>query len=133
MSIIQYCEHGVVICRDCLIAQNAQIAALEAEVARLQAPKPIMSSGIVDWKETARMQGQRANQAEANLAPFIALAKAAQEIWALIEQGQLVRNTTNDAHFPSYMAESVRLVTGLKALQDALAHPAVQRAIGERR
>ncbi len=46
---------------------------------------------------------------------------ALRELYALIEEGWLVRNTTNDGHMPSFLQESARLVNALKAAQDALA------------
>ena len=66
---------------------------------------------------------------DADLAPFVALAGASKEIWRLIEEGWLVRNTTNDSHFPSYMAKATQLVSALKTLSDALAHPSVKQVL----
>ncbi len=40
---------------------------------------------------------------------------------ALIDEGLLVRNTTNDGHLPSFLAESTRLVKALHAAKSALA------------
>ena len=87
---------------------NAQIAALEEEVARLTKVVKLCEEGD---------------------APFIALAEASKEIWRLIEEGWLVRNTTNDSHFPSYMAKATQLVSALKTLSDALAHPSVKQVL----
>ena len=47
--------------------------------------------------------------------------EALASLFQLVEDGWLVRSTTNDAHFPSFATESARLVTVLKAVQDALA------------
>jgi len=50
-----------------------------------------------------------------------ALEAALRELLALVEDGRLVRNTTNDAHMPSYLSESVRLVKALATAKEALA------------
>ena len=47
--------------------------------------------------------------------------EALAELMALIEDGWLVRNTTNDHHMPSYLSESVRLVKALAKARAALA------------
>lgn len=49
------------------------------------------------------------------------LVEAVDEIMGLIDDGLLVRNITNDAHFPSFLAESTRLVKALSGIKDALA------------
>lgn len=49
------------------------------------------------------------------------LRAALADLYNLVEEGYLVRSTTNDAHFPSFMAESLRLTTTLLAAQTALA------------
>ena len=33
-----------------------------------------------------------------------------QEVLDLLDEGLLVRNTTNDAHFPTYLKEAARIV-----------------------
>jgi phosphosulfolactate phosphohydrolase-like enzyme len=38
---------------------------------------------------------------------------ALAELFDLVEGGWLVRNTTNDGHFPSFLKESTRLVGAL--------------------
>jgi hypothetical protein len=48
------------------------------------------------------------------------LRGALHELMALIDEGWLVRNTANDAHFPSYLKESARLVTALAQARAAL-------------
>ena len=48
---------------------------------------------------------------------------ALRELFALIEDGLLVRNTTNDGHMPSYLAESTRLVKALAVAKDILGPP----------
>ena len=47
-----------------------------------------------------------------------AAVEALKGLMALINDGLLVRSTKNDAHLPSYLAESTRLV---KVLADAQA------------
>ena len=49
---------------------------------------------------------------------------ALRELLALVEDGLLVRNTTNDGHLPSYLAESTRLVKALAAARAVLDAPA---------
>ena len=59
---------------------------------------------------------------------------ALRELFALIEDGLLVRNTTNDGHMPSFLAESTRLVKALavaRAILDSHA-PAPTTPPGER-
>ena len=48
------------------------------------------------------------------------LLGALQELFDLVEEGVLVRNSTNDSHFPSYMAMSVRLVEALRVARTLL-------------
>ena len=62
---------------------------------------------------------------------LVAVAKALRGVLGLVEAGHLVRNITNDAHFPTYLAESARLVQVLKDATEALAHPVIQRAVKE--
>ena len=49
------------------------------------------------------------------------LGEALNAVLACIDDQVFVRNVTNDAHFPSYLAQGTRIVTVLKAAQDALA------------
>jgi methylphosphotriester-DNA--protein-cysteine methyltransferase len=56
-----------------------------------------------------------------------AVVKALEEMLALIDEGWLVRNTTNDGHFPSYLRESVRLVKAIADSQAALAELRARR------
>ena len=56
------------------------------------------------------------------------LAEALHGLYTLVEKGLLVRNITNDSHFPSYMAEATEVVMALKKTTDALAHPLVVAA-----
>mgnify|MGYP001604602097 CR=1 FL=1 len=60
------------------------------------------------------------------------LAEALHGLYTLVEKGLLVRNMTNDSHFPSYMAEATEVVMALKKTTDALAHPLVQQAREEK-
>jgi hypothetical protein len=60
-------------------------------------------------------------QHKALRARVTALEAALRELLALVEDGRLVRNTTNDAHMPSYLSESVRLVKALATAKEALA------------
>lgn len=48
------------------------------------------------------------------------LVKILRALMSLIDDGLLVRSTTNDAHFPSYLAESTRLVATLADAQTVL-------------
>jgi hypothetical protein len=75
----------------------AQIAALEAEVARL---KGVIADWFVDYT--------------ADLAPFLALAKAAERVmeWAIRNNVPITDMVFGNLH-------------------DVLAHPAVQRAVKE--
>jgi hypothetical protein len=52
------------------------------------------------------------------------LRGALRGLMDLIDEGWLVRNTTNDGHFPSFLTESKRLVKVLADAQEALAEPA---------
>jgi len=49
-----------------------------------------------------------------------ALREALAGLFDLVEKGLLVRNTTNDGHFPSYMAEAVKITKALAAAQALL-------------
>ncbi len=50
-----------------------------------------------------------------------AAALALRNLLALIDEGLLVRNTTNDAHFPSYLKESARIVKVIAEAQHVVA------------
>ena len=50
-----------------------------------------------------------------------AMREALSHLYALVAEGWLVRNTANDAHMPSFLAESARLVNTLKEVDAALA------------
>ena len=73
----------------------------------------------------------RAEDYEALAARVRALEEVLRDLFALVEEGALVRNTTNDAHLPSYLAESVRLVSVLAAAKALLAAPAAGGGTGE--
>ena len=49
------------------------------------------------------------------------LAGALKGVMELVEYGWLVRNTTNDAHLPSYIAEATTLTKALAKARAALA------------
>ena len=51
------------------------------------------------------------------------LAEALSDVMGLIERGWLVRNTANDMHLPSYIAESTALVNALAKANAALRAP----------
>lgn len=50
-----------------------------------------------------------------------ALVAALKGLYSLVEDGYLVRITTNDSHFPSYLKESARFVNVFTAVHAALA------------
>ena len=81
-------------------AQAAQIAALEAEVERLQG------------EPCTHGDGAHCREIQAALAPFLALARAAQEVCQ--QAMDFYGGPTN-----------------FKPLNDALAHPAIHRAVTE--
>ena len=87
--------------RDLLIAKVAQIAALEAEVQRLK--------GILG------PYGCLPPHDPSDLAPFVALARAAQVLWTIYES--LAGDP--DPRFACW-----------RNLRDALAHPALKKALG---
>lgn len=54
-------------------------------------------------------------------AQHAALVKGLRDLHDLVESGLLVRNTLNDGHFPSYMAEAVKITKALADTQHLLA------------
>src|SRR3990167_11089675 len=64
MSFTQYCEHGGVVCQECVIAKDAQIAALEKDIIRLT------GAWVAEEQKVAALEAEVAGLKEAERRAF---------------------------------------------------------------
>ena len=93
-------------------AKDAQIAALEAKVERLRVEHTCPDCGQITTNRCLADLSSRLKEMEADRTPFVALARVADQV---VKEWR--RGTTPSLY--------------LYQLADALAHPAVQRAVKE--
>ena len=156
MSFTQYCEHGGVVCQECVIAKDAQIAALEKDIIRLtgawvaEEQKVAALEEELEWHRDADRQDyiRTGGRSSSKLLEEIAALEAEVERlkhWLVASPAQMSvgggrllpidstgMRTLIDERAPFVAlakAANALLFNGIEAVETALAHPAVQRAV----